>query len=61
MLFDDLWCEAYPYLAAQAVAAYGRVSGRVLELGPFSGGISIDWKGAVPAMVFTLVTTMPNI
>jgi probable selenium-dependent hydroxylase accessory protein YqeC len=54
VLFDDLWCEAYPYLAAQAVAAYGRVSGSVLELGPFSGGISIELERRCPGMVFTL-------
>ncbi len=50
--FDNLWREAYPYLASQAVAAYGRTSGRVLELGPFSGGISLELERRYPDMEF---------
>ena len=33
---------------------YGRTYGRVLELGPFSGGISFDLAARYPALEFTL-------
>ena len=51
---NALWREVYPYLAAQVIAAYGRTSGRVLELGPFSGGISYELAARHPALEFTL-------
>jgi probable selenium-dependent hydroxylase accessory protein YqeC len=51
---NDLWREVYPYLAAQIMAAYGRTSGRVLELGPFSGGISYEMAARHPALEFIL-------
>lgn len=44
----------YPYLASQVTAAWGRTSGRVLELGPFSGGISYELAARHPALKFTL-------
>ena len=44
----------YPYLASQVTAAYGRTSGRVLELGPFSGGISYELAARHPGLEFTL-------
>jgi probable selenium-dependent hydroxylase accessory protein YqeC len=44
----------YPYLASQVTAAYGRASGRVLELGPFSGGISYELAARHPVLEFTL-------
>jgi probable selenium-dependent hydroxylase accessory protein YqeC len=52
--FDTLWSEAYPYLASQIVAAYGRTCGRVLELGPFSGGVSLELAKRCPDMAFIL-------
>lgn len=39
---NELWCKIYPYLAAQAMEYYGKSQGNVLELGPFSGGISVE-------------------
>jgi probable selenium-dependent hydroxylase accessory protein YqeC len=44
----------YPYLASQVTAEYGRTSGRVLELGPFSGGISYELAARYAALEFTL-------
>ena len=48
MDFDDLkrvnriWLHIYPYLATQIMGVYRKDSGTVLELGPFSGGISLE-------------------
>jgi hypothetical protein len=39
---NDLWNKIYPYLAIQVMESYGRSHGEVLELGPFSGGISME-------------------
>ena len=44
----------YPYLASQVTQEYARTYGRVLELGPFSGGISWELAGSYPALAFTL-------
>lgn len=38
---NSLWAKIYPYLAAQIMENYLRDFGTVLELGPFSGGISV--------------------
>jgi len=51
---NDLWREVYPYLASQVTAVYGRNSGRVLELGPFSWGISYELATRYAALEFTL-------
>jgi len=51
---NDLWREVYPYLASQVTAAYGRTSGRVLEMGPFSGGISYELAVRHTGLEFTL-------
>ncbi|MFU8856170.1 MAG: NTP transferase domain-containing protein [Deferrisomatales bacterium] len=39
---NDLWGSVYPWLAGHLLAAAGSTSGRLLELGPFSGGISVE-------------------
>lgn len=39
---NRLWTKIYPYLASQIVDLYGGDVERVLELGPFSGGISFE-------------------
>ncbi len=51
---NDLWHEVYPYLAAQFMEGYGRTYGRVLELGPFSGGISFELASRYPGLELTL-------
>ena len=38
---NSLWIKIYPYLVLQIIETYGKTSGAVLELGPFSGGISL--------------------
>ncbi len=47
---DKLWQATQPYMAAQVMQGYGRQSGRVLELGPFAGGISIELAKGYPQL-----------
>jgi SAM-dependent methyltransferase len=51
---NDLWSRIYPYLAAQAMEYYGRSHGEVLELGPFSGGISTELARLHPRLNITI-------
>lgn len=51
---NDLWRKIYPYLAAQAMEYYGRSHGDVLELGPFSGGMSLELSRLHPGLSVTL-------
>lgn len=39
---NRLWHRIYPYLADQILEIYQKDFGRMLELGPFSGGISFE-------------------
>jgi SAM-dependent methyltransferase len=41
-----LWTPVYPYLAEHLLAASGVTGGRLLELGPFAGGIALHvlWR-----------------
>ncbi|MCL2679014.1 MAG: selenium cofactor biosynthesis protein YqeC [Dehalococcoidia bacterium] len=45
-----MWRDVYPYTAAQIIGSFGRASGRVLELGSFSGGISFELAGRYSEM-----------
>ena len=47
---NALWVKVYPYLAAQAMEHYGRKKGKVLELGPFSGGIARELGRCYPKL-----------
>jgi len=51
---NSLWRKVYPYLAAQIMAGYQRDSGSVLELGPFSGGISLELARLYPGLNITI-------
>ena len=51
---NDLWRDVYPYLASQVIEGFGRTYGRVLEIGPFSGGISFELASRYPALEFTM-------
>lgn len=51
---NRLWRKVYPYLAAQVMENYGRDSGAVLELGPFSGGISRELGKLYPKLDITV-------
>jgi len=52
---NELWGKVYPYLAAQVAGVYGRANGRVLELGPFAGGMSCALAVSHQRMNFTIV------
>ncbi len=47
---NALWVKIYPYLAAQAMEHYGRATGKVLEMGPFSGGIARELGRRYPKL-----------
>ena len=51
---NELWVKVYPYLAAQAMEHYGRKTGKVLELGPFSGGIARELGRRYPKLDVTV-------
>ena len=51
---NSLWRKVYPYLAAQIMEGYQRDSGSVLELGPFSGGISLELARLYPGLDITI-------
>jgi SAM-dependent methyltransferase len=50
----DLWRKIYPYLAAQGMEYYGKTYGDVLEVGPFSGGISVELTRRNPDLNITI-------
>jgi ubiquinone/menaquinone biosynthesis C-methylase UbiE len=51
---NRLWRKIYPYLAMQTAGIYRRDCGDVLELGPFSGGISLELAGRYPGLNITI-------
>jgi ubiquinone/menaquinone biosynthesis C-methylase UbiE len=51
---NELWNKIYPYLALQVMEHYGRSQGDVLELGPFSGGISMEMARLYPGLNITI-------
>ena len=57
---DVLWQETQPYMAAQIMAGYGRRDGTALELGPFSGGISMELKKQYPQLDITIADEQPQ-
>lgn len=53
---NDLWQQVYPYLTDHVMEYFHRESGKVLELGPFSGGISIELAKRFPGLDITIAT-----
>jgi SAM-dependent methyltransferase len=51
---NELWSKIYPYLAVQVMRYYGGENGEVLELGPFSGGISMELARHYPGLNITI-------
>jgi SAM-dependent methyltransferase len=58
---NDLWSKIYPYLAIQVMEYYGRSHGEVLELGPFSGGISVELARLYPGLNITIAAQDPGV
>lgn len=60
MVIDDLrqvnrlWKGIYPYLASQIMESFQKDTGLVLELGSFSGGISLALSRLHPDLQFTI-------
>ncbi|NQU04073.1 MAG: class I SAM-dependent methyltransferase [Syntrophaceae bacterium] len=58
---NDLWKKVYPYLASQIMEEYQRNSGSILELGPFSGGISRELMVLYPELKVTIAAESPDV
>jgi len=58
---NNLWRKLYPYLVAQIMESYQRDSGSVLELGPFSGGISLELARLYPELEITIADELPEV
>jgi len=53
---NDLWTDVYPFLVSMIMDSFGRHSGRVLEIGTFSGGISMELARSYPELEITIAT-----
>lgn len=51
---NQLWQKIYPYLAMEIKELYSKNEGEFLELGPFSGGISIELSKLIPFARITI-------
>ena len=58
---NSLWSKIYPYLVSHIMESYRRMSGSVLELGPFSGGISFELSRLYGDLDITIADEMPGI
>ena len=58
---DRLWKKLYPYVATQIMEAFQRDYGSVLELGPFSGGISLELARSYPCIAITIGAESPAV
>jgi ubiquinone/menaquinone biosynthesis C-methylase UbiE len=58
---NSLWRKIYSFLASHIMEIYRRTSGSVLELGPFSGGISFELAGLYPGFKLTIADESPVI
>jgi len=58
---DRLWQKIYPYVASQIMDVYQRDYGSVLELGPFSGGISLELARSHPRLGITIGAESPAV
>jgi ubiquinone/menaquinone biosynthesis C-methylase UbiE len=58
---DRLWKKIYPYVASQIMEYYQRENGSVLELGPFSGGISLELARSHRSIAITIGAESPAV
>jgi ubiquinone/menaquinone biosynthesis C-methylase UbiE len=58
---NGLWEKIYPHLALQIMENYQRDFGMVLELGPFSGGISMALARLYPKLNITIADESPEV
>ncbi|MFC1865596.1 class I SAM-dependent methyltransferase [Chloroflexota bacterium] len=59
-LLNKLWGQVYPSLASVIMDDFARQTGRVLEVGPFSGGISMELARLHPNLDITITTWESN-
>lgn len=53
---NELWRQVYPFLVSTIMDSFGRHTGRVLEIGPFSGGLSMELARLYPGLDITIAT-----
>jgi len=58
---NSLWRKMNSYLVAQVMEGYHKDSGSALELGPFSGGISLELARLYPAFKITIADESPEV
>jgi SAM-dependent methyltransferase len=58
---NRLWYRIYPYLVGQIFEIYQRDFGKMLELGPFSGGISFEMAKSHEAFDIMLADEDPRV
>lgn len=58
---NHLWTEVYPFLASMIMDDFVRHSGRVLEIGPFSGGLSMELARSYPELEICITTWEPKV
>jgi SAM-dependent methyltransferase len=58
---NKLWGKIYPFLTSQIASLYQKDSGTVLELGPFSGGISMELAKRYPGFKVTIADESPQV
>lgn len=58
---NHLWHQVYPYLAAHIMEHYRCDFGTVLELGPFSGGISRELARSYPQLDIIIAAEQPEV
>jgi ubiquinone/menaquinone biosynthesis C-methylase UbiE len=55
---NTLWAGVYPYLAKQVISVLPEESHEMLEIGPFSGGISFELAKTIRGCSITIVDSM---
>ena len=60
-LINHLWAEVYPFLVSVIMDDFGRHTGRVLEIGPFSGGLSMELARSYPELEITITTWQSDV
>ncbi len=58
---NKLWVDVYPFLTDAIMEKYNGDSGRVLEIGPFSGGITMELAKRSSKMEFSIYTWGENV
>ncbi len=52
---NELWVPVYPFMVEHLIAVSGISGGRILDLGPFAGGLALGLLGVSEAFVATVI------